>query len=204
MTARRRLAFVVVTTVLAGVLLLALVAAAFAAVPVAIALATAVFALVVGLRSRGRRWWPRHSQPARWSAVDRPVIDGPSWTTAWDAQPMPSDLPATRTQVTAVLTEWDVHGEAAEPTLLVVTELLTNAVEHARPPLRVTLRLGQRVRAGGGVRRHARAAPVSTRRRPRGAATAGRSSRRWRCGTGGPRTRTARRCGPTSPTVGPS
>jgi two-component sensor histidine kinase len=55
---------------------------------------------------------------------------------------MPSDLPATRTQVTAVLTEWDVHGEAAEPTLLVVTELLTNAVEHARPPLRVTLRLG--------------------------------------------------------------
>jgi Histidine kinase-like ATPase domain len=142
MTARRRLAFVVVTTVLAGVLLLALVAAAFAAVPVAIALATAVFALVVGLRSRGRRWWPRHSRPARWSAAEPPVIDGPSWTTAWDAPPMPSDLPATRTQVTAVLTEWDVRGEAAEPTLLVVTELLTNAVEHARPPLRVTLRLG--------------------------------------------------------------
>ena len=69
MTARRRLAFVVVTTVLAGVLLLALVAAAFAAVPVAIALATAVFALVVGLRSRGRRWWPRHSRPARWTAA---------------------------------------------------------------------------------------------------------------------------------------
>ena len=108
MTARRRLALVVVTTVLAGVLLLALVAAAFAAVPVAIALATAVFALVVGLRSRGRRWWPRHSRPARWSAAEPPLVDGPSWTTAWDAQPMPSDLPATRTQVTAVLTEWEM------------------------------------------------------------------------------------------------
>ena len=83
MTARRRLAFVVVTTVLAGVLLLALVAAAFAAVPVAIALATAVFALVVGVRSRGRRWRPRHSRPVRWSAAEPPLVDGPSWTTAW-------------------------------------------------------------------------------------------------------------------------
>ena len=186
-----------------GVLLLALVAAAFAAVPVAIALATAVFALVVGLRSRGRRWWPRHSRPARWSAAEPPLIDGPSWTTAWDAQPMPSDLPATRMQVTAVLTEWDVHGEAAEPTLLVVTELLTNAVEHARPPLRVTLRLGHefvRVEMCDATPSH----HGSTRRRPRVAATAGRSSRRSRCGTGGPRTRTARRCGPTCPTVGPS
>ena len=143
MTARRRLAFVVVTTVLAGVLLLALVAAAFAAVPVAIALGDR------RVRARGRAALPRPpvvaaAQPAGplercGAAAD---VDGPSWTTAWDAQPMPSDLPATRTQVTAVLTEWDVHGEAAEPTLLVVTELLTNAVEHARPPLRVTLRLG--------------------------------------------------------------
>ena len=143
MTARRHLALVVVATVLAFVLVLALVAAAFAAVPVAIALATAVLALVVGVRSRGRRRWPRHSRPVRWSAAEPPLVDGPSWTTAWDVPPAPSDLPATRTQVTAVLTEWDVRGEAAEPTLLVVTELLTNAVEHARPPLRVTLRLGR-------------------------------------------------------------
>jgi hypothetical protein len=117
MTARRHLALVVVATALAFVLVLALVAAAFAAVPVAIALATAVFALVVGVRSRGRRWWPRHSRPVRWSAAEPPLVDGPSWTTAWDAPPV--------------------------PTLLVVTELLTNAVEHARPPLRVTLRLGR-------------------------------------------------------------
>ena len=42
-----------------------------------------------------------------------------------------------------MLTEWDVQGEAAEPALLVLTELLSNAVEHARPPLRLTLRLGR-------------------------------------------------------------
>ena len=161
------------------------------------------------VRARGRAALPRPpvvaaaSRPARWSAAEPPLVDGPSWTTAWDAQPMPSDLPATRTQVTAVLTEWDVQGEAAEPTLLVVTELLTNAVEHARPPLRVTLRLGHefvRVEVCDATPSH----HGSARRRPRGAATAGRSSRRSRCGTGGPRTRTARRCGPTCPTVGPS
>jgi Histidine kinase-like ATPase domain len=143
MTARRRGALVVAALVLAVALVLALFAAAFAAVPVAIAFATAVFALVVGLRSRGRRWWPRRSRAVHWSAAEPPVVDGPSWTTLWDAPPTPSDLPATRMQATTVLTEWDVHGEAAEPTLLVLTELLTNAVEHARPPLRVTLRLGR-------------------------------------------------------------
>jgi len=142
MTARRHPALVVATLVLVIVVVLAVVAAALAAVPLAIALASVVLALVVGLRSRGRRWWPRRSRPVRWSAVEPPLIDGPSWTTAWDVPPMPSDLPATRLQATNVMEEWDVHGEAAEPTLLVLTELLTNAVEHARPPLRATLRLG--------------------------------------------------------------
>ena len=142
MTARRRPALVVATVVLVVMVALALVAAAMAAVPLAIAVASVVFALVVGLRSRGRRWWPRRPRPVRWSAAEPPALDGPSWTTVWDVPPMPSDLPATRAQATTVLTEWDVHGEAAEPTLLVLTELLSNAVEHARPPLRVTLRLG--------------------------------------------------------------
>ncbi len=140
----RRLPLVVATLVLVMVLVLALVAAALAAVPVAIALATGVFALVVGLRARGPGWArSRRNQQVRWSALALPTaVDGPSWTTTWDTPPTPSDLSTTRGQATSVLTEWDVHGEAAEPTLLVLTELLTNAIEHARPPLRVTLGLG--------------------------------------------------------------
>lgn len=144
MTARRRLPLVIATLVLAVVLALALVAAALAAVPVAIALATGVFALVVGLRARGPGWArSRRNRQVRWSAVELPpAVGGPSWMTTWDTSPTPGDLSATRGQATSVLTDWDVHGEAAEPTLLVLTELLSNAIEHARPPLRVTLGLG--------------------------------------------------------------
>ena len=142
MTARRHIALVVATLVIVLVLILALFAAAFATVPVAIALATGVFALVVGLRARGPGW-ARSRRRVRWSAVNPPpAVDGPSWTTTWDASPSPSDLSAARGQATTVLTGWDVHGEAAEPTLLVLTELLTNAAEQARPPLRVTPGLG--------------------------------------------------------------
>jgi hypothetical protein len=142
MTAHRRLPLVVATLVLVVVLALALVAAALAAVPVAIALATGVFALVVGLRARGLGWARRNRQ-VRWSAAELPpAVGGPSWMTTWDAPPTPGDLSATRGRATSVLADWDVHGEAAEPTLLVLTELLSNAIEHARPPLRVTLGLG--------------------------------------------------------------
>jgi two-component sensor histidine kinase len=34
---------------------------------------------------------------------------------------------------------WEIGGEAAQPTLLVLTELLTNAIEHANAPIRITL-----------------------------------------------------------------
>jgi hypothetical protein len=144
MTARRRLPLLVATLVLVLVLAVALIAAALAAVPVAVALATGVFALVVGLRARGPgRARPGRGRQVRWSAANLPpAVNGPSWMTTWDAPPTPSDLSVTRGKATAVLTEWDVHGEAAEPTLLVLTELLSNAIEHARPPLRVTLGLG--------------------------------------------------------------
>jgi hypothetical protein len=147
MTARRRLALIVVALVLGVAVALALFAAAVAALPVAIAVASLVFALVVGLRYRGGAWvrqlWPHRSRQVPWSLVEPPVLDGPSWTTAWDVPPMLSDVPEARSQATTVLTEWDVCGEGAEPILLVLNELLTNAVEHARPPLHLTLRLGE-------------------------------------------------------------
>ena len=40
-----------------------------------------------------------------------------------------------------MLAEWDVNGEAAEPALLVITELLTNALAYADAPIQVTLGL---------------------------------------------------------------
>jgi len=43
------------------------------------------------------------------------------------------------------LTEWNVTGDAAQPTLMVLTELLTNAIEHADAPIRITLGLSPTV-----------------------------------------------------------
>jgi two-component sensor histidine kinase len=57
--------------------------------------------------------------------------------------PPPSQIPAVREQAAAVLAEWEVCGEAAEPALLVVTELLTNALEYADAPIHITLGLSQ-------------------------------------------------------------
>ncbi|MEY9966174.1 anti-sigma regulatory factor (Ser/Thr protein kinase) [Streptacidiphilus sp. MAP12-16] len=39
------------------------------------------------------------------------------------------------------LDSWQVDGESAESVLLVLSELVTNAVQHARPPLSVQLHL---------------------------------------------------------------
>ena len=109
MTARRRLALVGMVLALV-VVVLVLVAATLAAVPVAIAIASTVLALVVGMHYRGRAWaplrWPRGRGPVRWSAVEPPLLDGPSWTTAWDVPLVPSDLPESRAQASTVLTEW--------------------------------------------------------------------------------------------------
>jgi len=142
MTAHRRVALVVVPLVLILVVVLAVVAAAFAALPVAIAIACAAFALVVGLRSRGKARPPRAERDPWTNPSAPPPVDGLSWTTMWDTTPPPSAVPAVRGRAAAVLTEWDLRDEDAQPSLLVLTELVTNAIEHASPPLRVTLGLG--------------------------------------------------------------
>ena len=38
-------------------------------------------------------------------------------------------------------TPWDVTGEAVEPTLLVVTELLSNAIDHGRDPVWLSIEM---------------------------------------------------------------
>jgi anti-sigma regulatory factor (Ser/Thr protein kinase) len=55
-------------------------------------------------------------------------------------------VPVVRRRVRAVLRTWNLPADAAEDVLLVVSELVTNALVHARPP--ATLRL-RRVPAGG-------------------------------------------------------
>jgi Histidine kinase-like ATPase domain len=142
MTAQRRFTLVVGALVLIFIVVVAVVAAAFAALPVAIAIACAVLALVVGLRSRGKVR-PQRAARDPWTAPSAPPpVDGLSSTTTWDTTSTPSAVPALRGRAAAVLTEWDLRGEDVQPSLLVLTELVTNAIEHACPPVHVTLGLG--------------------------------------------------------------
>jgi anti-sigma regulatory factor (Ser/Thr protein kinase) len=48
-------------------------------------------------------------------------------------------VPFARDQLTQVLAEWGLTGEAAEPTQLVVTELISNAIDHASAPIKLTV-----------------------------------------------------------------
>jgi hypothetical protein len=132
------------------VVVLALLVMAFAAVPLAMALGSTALALGAGYRllSPGpqRRRRARTPRPLPAWEVTPPTprdLGGPRWTQAWQTVPPPSHIPIVREQAATVLAEWDICGQAAEPALLVVTELLTNALEHADTPIRVTLELGQ-------------------------------------------------------------
>ena len=58
---------------------------------------------------------------------------------AWDLPHCPEAASAARRLARLVLRGWDVDLEAAEAVLLTVSELVTNAVEHARPPLTLHL-----------------------------------------------------------------
>lgn len=148
MVRRRRLP---VTAVLVLLVIVALVALATAsAVPMVIVVVFAVLALAVGVRSpltsRPARWRPDHASIRGrhvWpTATAAPPPPGPTWTTTWDTLPPPSEIPAVRRRVGALLAEWGAGGNAAQPTLLAVTELLTNAVEHALAPIGLTLEWG--------------------------------------------------------------
>ncbi|MER5753906.1 ATP-binding protein [Streptomyces sp. NPDC002088] len=53
--------------------------------------------------------------------------------------PVPGAVSAVRRRVGAVLAAWNVSPEIVEDSLLVVSELLTNAVVHALPPAELRL-----------------------------------------------------------------
>ncbi|MBM9624540.1 ATP-binding protein [Streptomyces zhihengii] len=52
---------------------------------------------------------------------------------------LPQASSAARAITAAALADWGVSGEVAEAAILVVSELVTNAIEHARPPVVLNL-----------------------------------------------------------------
>ncbi|MFF3737346.1 ATP-binding protein [Streptomyces sp. NPDC002566] len=64
----------------------------------------------------------------------------------WRLPPVTGAVSSVRRRAGAVLAEWDVSASLAEDSLLVVSELLTNAFVHALPPAELRLSLQ---RSGG-------------------------------------------------------
>lgn len=155
MKARRLLLLavsVVVVVVVAG-----LVVVTAAAAPLVLALGVTAIALVAGgvVRPRRRTGW-RRGRPSPGPADvagDDPGAGGRDaasplrWSTRWESEPPVHAVPDTRDRVTLVLAEWGLADEAVEPTLMVVTELLSNTIDHARGPVALSVGLS----AGGVV-----------------------------------------------------
>ncbi|MER6778131.1 MULTISPECIES: ATP-binding protein [unclassified Streptomyces] len=72
---------------------------------------------------------PQSAAPAR--ADSRPCV--------WKLPHHPAAAGTARRITSAVLDGWDVAEETIDQALLVVSELVTNAVEHARPPVALHL-----------------------------------------------------------------
>jgi anti-sigma regulatory factor (Ser/Thr protein kinase) len=146
MTSRRGRLLVVTGALLVLVVVVGLAAVALAPTAL-IVVGVAVIGLVAGLASRlPARHRTRPSPQPRTADTPQPDRDmgnesspAPRWTTQWKTTPPPSAVRFARDQVTRVLTEWDLGGEAGEPTLLVVTELLSNAMDHAQAPIMLTV-----------------------------------------------------------------
>ena len=128
MRSRRVLLLPAVAIGLVVLVLAASLAVIAVAAPVLLVLEVALIALVAGL---GSRLWRRSR--GRTDDLRRP------WQMTWKSRPPVSAVPFVRDQLRRVLSEWGVAGEDAEPTLLVVTELMSNAVDHAEPPVLIAV-----------------------------------------------------------------
>jgi anti-sigma regulatory factor (Ser/Thr protein kinase) len=128
------------------VLLIAAAVITVTVLPAALALVVAVVALIAGVGTRVRHRPDRRARTATVLAADDipGAASGGSpltWSIRWDTQPPVDVLPETRRRATVVLAEWGLTGEEVEPALLVVTELLTNAMEHGGGPGLLSLSL---------------------------------------------------------------
>lgn len=130
-----------------GVVLVGAVMVTVLALPVAVALGLALLTLVAGIgnqlgRGPGRRRTraePSAPGDEHHAAVPASPTSAarPRWTAAWDTELTADAVPLVRDRLGDVLAEWGLSGTAGEPTLLVVTELMSNAVDHARAPVRL-------------------------------------------------------------------
>jgi anti-sigma regulatory factor (Ser/Thr protein kinase) len=144
----RRFLVVVTSIVLLGVVVVSLVMVTAVVFPVALAIELAVLALVVGAANRIRHGrggrlvrglspFTRSHRGSGAQAQEQP--SGPRWVMQWEARPPVPDVPLTRSRLSVVLGDWDLDGESREDVLLVVTELLSNAVDHGRGPVRLAV-----------------------------------------------------------------
>ena len=151
----RRLLLLAVSVLVVGVVVAVLVVVTAAAVPLVLALGAAAIALVAGgaVRPRRRAGWRRGRSASDPTTRDRPGAGGRGaasplrWSTRWESEPPVHAVPDTRDRVTLVLAEWGLTDEAVEPTLMVVTELLSNPIDHAPGPVSLSVGLS----AGGVV-----------------------------------------------------
>jgi anti-sigma regulatory factor (Ser/Thr protein kinase) len=141
----RSVVFAAAILLLVLLVLLTMAVLTYAALPVLLVMWSGLLALAVGIRARAAaRTRARRTDPCDASA-ESVAAEGSTpahsvlWSMRWDSEPPVSALPVVRQRLAAVLAEWGLEGEAREPTLLVVTELLSNAVEHAHPPVRLTV-----------------------------------------------------------------
>ena len=140
---RRRLVVAAGALVLVGAVVASSAAMAVVALPLVLALGLTIAALVGGLgrlarRRSGSRRTETSTRPPREHGTDVPTSPHPSglrWATHWESAPSADAVPLSRDRLAVVLAEWGLAGEATEPALLVVTELLSNAIDHGRGPV---------------------------------------------------------------------
>ncbi|MER6399537.1 ATP-binding protein [Kitasatospora sp. NPDC001603] len=72
---------------------------------------------------------------------DRPVrpADSARRSRTWQLAHRPESAGISRRAARTALADWQVTGSAADQIVLVVSELVTNAVEHAQPPIALRL-----------------------------------------------------------------
>jgi anti-sigma regulatory factor (Ser/Thr protein kinase) len=85
--------------------------------------------------------------------------------TCWHLDPAPTAPGLIRAELAAWLSGWGLGPTDTEVPLLVVSELVTNAVEHAETPVAVTVILEESI-LDIRVRDHSRAAPILQQRDP--------------------------------------
>jgi anti-sigma regulatory factor (Ser/Thr protein kinase) len=149
MRSRRRGSLLAVAIVLAVVAAAAILIMFAIVGPVIVVVALATVALLAGVASRLSPSSPRQAgEGPRPFLPDDALNPGevtgaaatdPPWVMLWESVPQASAVPFARDQVTRVLAEWGLPGEAGEPTQLVVTELISNAIDHARAPIQLTV-----------------------------------------------------------------